>query len=225
MASVLPAVSSRHDLSELASLARPVSLARERVLPVGDVLRPLLAEAGLRRGLTCSVSGSTSLALALLAEASAAGCWCAAVGVPELGLVAAAEMGIALERLALIPSPPPEQWAPVVAALVDGIDIVLVRPAGRSTTSARRLSARARERGTVLVLLGAAWWPAELNLYVLHRRWSGLGEGHGNLEGQVLEVASRGRGAASRDRRATVHLPVFVGDRPTYMAVDRPINR
>ena len=42
--------------------------------------------------------GATSILLALLAGASAAGSWCAVVGMPSLGLVAAAELGIALDR-------------------------------------------------------------------------------------------------------------------------------
>ena len=49
--------------------------------------------------------GSTSLALQLVAAASAAGSWVAAVGVPALGAVAAAEAGVVLERLALVPRP------------------------------------------------------------------------------------------------------------------------
>src|SRR5262245_20127568 len=69
-------------LQELAGKARPVALANERLLPVLDPLAPLLPGGGLRRGSVVSVaSGSTSLALALLAGASAAGSWCAAVGL------------------------------------------------------------------------------------------------------------------------------------------------
>src|SRR5207302_7365787 len=84
---------------ELKNLARPVSLARERTLPVLPALAELLPEGGLRRGSTVTVLGdATSLALALLAGPSQAGSWCAAVGLPSLGLVAAAEVGIVLER-------------------------------------------------------------------------------------------------------------------------------
>src|SRR5690606_2275813 len=62
-------------LRRAAEQAAPVSLAGERVLPVLDALASLLP-AGLRRGVTATVEGgpgSTSLALALGAAASAAG--------------------------------------------------------------------------------------------------------------------------------------------------------
>src|SRR5215216_851517 len=82
-------------------LAGPgTTLADERLLPVVPALRPLLPGRGLRRGTTVTVSRSAALALALVAGASGAGSWMAAVGLPDLGIVAAAETGIALERLA-----------------------------------------------------------------------------------------------------------------------------
>ena len=76
------------------------------------------------------------LALALLAGALAAGLWCAVVGVPELGGPALADLVAgeadlertsALDRLVVVPAPG-EQWPEVVAALADGVDLVLVRP-------------------------------------------------------------------------------------------------
>ncbi|NBH10575.1 hypothetical protein GTY80_45970, partial [Amycolatopsis sp. SID8362] len=67
--------------------------------------------------------GSTSLLLALLAPATAAGSWAAVVGLPSLGLAAAAEHGADLSRLALVPRPGAE-FPAVVAALLDGVDVV-----------------------------------------------------------------------------------------------------
>jgi hypothetical protein len=139
-----------------AGLVEPgTTLAGERLLPVVPALQPLLPGRGLRRGSTVTVSRSAALALALVAGASAAGSWVAAVGLPDLGMVAAAEVGIDLERLALIPAPGARAWPTVVAALLDAVDVVLVRsPPGLSPGQARRLAARARERGAVLVPLG-----------------------------------------------------------------------
>ncbi|MDQ6948456.1 MAG: hypothetical protein M3256_19920, partial [Actinomycetota bacterium] len=68
-------------MAEVAGRARPVALAGERLLPVLPALRPLLPHGGLRRGSVVSVVGSTSLTLAVVAAASAAGSWCAAVAV------------------------------------------------------------------------------------------------------------------------------------------------
>jgi hypothetical protein len=98
-------------LEEIAGRARPVALATERVLPVASALESLLP-GGLRRGSVVTVGGSvgvTSLALGLVAGASQAGSWCAAaVGdPPTLGLLAAAELGIVLERFPLVVVPSP----------------------------------------------------------------------------------------------------------------------
>jgi hypothetical protein len=184
------------------------ALAAERLLPVVPALQPLLPGRGLRRGTTVTVSRSAALALALVAGASAAGSWMAAVGLPDLGIVAAAETGIALERLALVPTPGAGAWASVVAALLDAVDVVLVRsPARLPAAQARRLAARARERGAVLVPLGVWPEPADLRLAVTASAWRGLGQGHGRLQSRQVEVLVAGRGAASRERRALLWLP------------------
>ena len=130
------------ELAELAEQVRPVTLSREQRLPVLPAFEGLLPGAGLRRGATVSigtapgVGGATSLALALVAEASRVGSWVAAVGLPSLGLVAADELGVALERLVLVAAPERDAWGGVVAALVDGFD--LVDPPRRSDRCAAR---------------------------------------------------------------------------------------
>src|SRR6266571_2529849 len=170
-------------LEDLAQRVRPVTLAGEQLLPVPRALEPLLPDRGLRRGGTVAVDGSLALALALVAGASAAGSWVVAVGLPDLGVVAAAEAGIVLERLALVPKAGPAAWGAVVAALLDAIDVVLVRPRARlSAAVARRLAATASQ-------------------------WEGLGQGYGRLEARKVEVAAAGRGAAVLERRAKLWLP------------------
>jgi hypothetical protein len=184
------------------------TLADERLLPVLPALEPLLPHPGLRRGSTVAVTRSAALALALVAGASAAGSWVAAVGLPDLGIVAAAETGVVLERLALVPGPGARAWPTVVAALLDAIDVVLVRsPPGLPAAQARRLTARARERGAVLVPLGPWPEPADLRLAVTASTWHGLGQGHGSLHSRVAEVVATGRGAATRERRTLLWLP------------------
>jgi hypothetical protein len=192
----------------LRSCSRSAVLADERLLPVVPALAPLLPNQGLRRGSTVAVGRSAALALALVAGASAAGSWVAAVGLPDLGILAAAETGVALERLALVPSPGPQAWPTVVAALLDAIDVVLVRsPPGLPAAQARRLAARARERGAVLVPLGPWSEPADLRLDVTASAWHGLGQGHGTLRARQVEVAVTGRGPAARERRVLLWLP------------------
>jgi hypothetical protein len=187
-------------------------LADERLLPVVPALEPLLPGRGLRRGTTVAVSRSAALALALVAGASAAGSWVAAVGLPDLGIVAAAETGIALERLALVPTPGARTWPAVVATFLDAVDVVLVRPPARlPAAQARRLAARARERGAVLVPLGDWSQPADLRLAVTASAWHGLGQGNGSLRARQVEVLVAGRGAATRERRVLLWLPASDG--------------
>jgi hypothetical protein len=198
-------------LREVVGRTRPLTLARDRCLPVLPALTSLLPEAGLRRGSTIAVTGSVTLALALLAGPSAAGSWGAVVGLPSLGAEAAAELGVALERLALVPEPGFERWPVVVAALLEDLDIVLAVPPPRVRAAhARRLTARARERDGVLVVLGSRGLgaePVDLQLAVTGSRWTGLGRGHGRLTARQVEVVARGRRAAARERRARLWLP------------------
>ena len=207
-------------IRDLQRRTRPVALAGERLLPVLRALEELLPDRGLRRGTTIAVggdTGATSLALALAAGPSSSGSWCAAVGAlslrsgtqPGLGLVAAAELGIALERFPLIADPPPAEWPTVVAALLDAFDVVLAWPPPHLRLAhARRLVARARERGAVLIACGRPLDGATVRLAVTASHWYGLGQGHGRLEGRRLEVVLTGRGAAGRERRATVPVPL-----------------
>jgi hypothetical protein len=149
-----------------------------------------------------------TLALALAATASQTGSWCAAVGLPALGMVTAAGLGVSLERLALVPDPG-GRWPAVTAALVDAVDIVLVRAPDRCRPDdVRRLAARARERGAVLVPVGTGWPDgADLRLMVTAGAWQGLGHGHGHLRARLAWVAAVGRGAAARERRVHLWLP------------------
>lgn len=209
---------------QLGAASQPLVLAGERRLEVDPSLAPLLPGGGLRRGAAVQVtaseaSGATTLALALLASASRAGSWCAVVGVPELGLVAAAQLGICLERLVLV-ARPHRQWAAVTAAVLDTFDAVVLRPPPATRESdARRLLARARERGSALVVLGSGWpQRCDLVLTVTGAVPGGLGEGHGHWQGRRVEVVVTGRGAAARRRGLGLWLP----DREGRVAVAGP---
>lgn len=176
------------------------------VVPVLPPLEPLLPQGGLRRGSTVAVSGSTALLLALLAGPSRAGAWCAVVGLPSLGTAAAAESGVALERLALVPTPGPD-WASAVAVLLDGLDVVAVAPPARTLPGdLRRLAARVRQRGSVLLPFGE-WAGADLRMSVTSGDWSGLLSGAGRLRSRQVTAQVTGRGRAARPRRATMLLP------------------
>jgi hypothetical protein len=146
--------------------------------------------------------------------------------MPSLGLVMAAGVGVALERLALVANPGAE-WPAVTAALLDAVDIVLVQPPPRFRSSdARRLAARARERGAVLLPLSSAWPEgADVRLAVTAGRWQGLGQGYGHLQGRKVEVMAAGRGAAARERRIRLWLPGPAGTVAAVADVDREVDR
>jgi hypothetical protein len=196
--------------------------AEQTTLPVLSALTSVFPGGVLRRGSTVAVTGSTALALTLLAAPSEAGAWCAVVGVPTLGCRAATELGVRLDRLALIPSPG-TRWAAAVAALFDGVDLVVVRPPGRiSSGESRRLMARARERGTTLVPIGP-WDGADLRLSVSDPQWTGISPGGvGRLRARRLRVHANGRGAAARPRHTTLWLPARQGG--VTAAADVPVQ-
>lgn len=163
-----------------------------------DGLSPRLT-AGLGAGPVGLGAGTTSLVLALLSRASAAGSWAAVVGVPALGALAASEAGVDLARLALVPDPGPDLTG-ITAALVDGMDLVAVAgPERLSAPERSRLTARARQRGAVLLPLGV--WPgADVVLRCAGSRWAGIGSGAAGAGGRLRQrevlVSSAGRRTA-----------------------------
>lgn len=199
-------------LDTAAARSRPVATADTRLLSVPATMGDLFPDRGIRRGSTVLVEpspGGTSLALAFAGPVTSDGGWAAAVGLPHLGLVAAAELGVRLDRLALVPDPG-DQWPVAAASLLDGVDLLLLHPTGRvRPADARRLVARARERGVVMLVLGSSQWPEppDIKLVVARSDWQGLGQGSGQLHSRRLEVVSAGRRAAARERRLRLWLP------------------
>jgi hypothetical protein len=187
-------------------------------LPVLPALSELLPT-GLRRGSTVSVSGSISLLLALLGASSAAGAWCALVGLPRISAEAAAEYGIDLSRLAVVPSTG-SGWSTAVGALLDAVDIVAARPPPRVVPGdVRRLAARARTRQSTLIPYyanppeaGSEGWPGcDVRIAVRDVRWWGADDGSGRLTRRRMTVEVVGRGQAARPRSAELWLPATGG--------------
>jgi len=196
MASLTSLLPRRHDEDVVPDGAR---------LPVLPALRGLLPE-GLQCGTVVAVGHWGLLCLAVAAGASAAGAWCAAVGLPQLGVAAAAGAGLDPGRLLLIPDPG-AGWPQVVASLIDGCELVLLRPPGQPSAQVRtRLAATLRRRGGVLVVAGG-WDGAQARLLVVRQEWAGIGTGHGRLRARRVQVAADGRGAAARLRTRWLWLP------------------
>jgi hypothetical protein len=181
-------------------------LPGEGVLPVLPALSGLLTSGGLQRGQVVTTGSWGLLSLALAAGASAAGAWCAAVGLPAAGVRAAADLGVDPGRLLLV-AEPGASWPQVVASLLDGCDIILLRPPDRPPAQLRRkLEATARRHGSVLLVAGE-WEGAPARLHVARQEWAGLGAGHGRLRARQAQVVAEGRGAGARPRSAWIWLP------------------
>jgi hypothetical protein len=200
---------ARAHLHEVARGAQPLVLARDRSVPLAGALGELVPDGAVARGSVLRVTGrvgagATTVGYEVAAVFTALGEWVAAVDPDaSLGPLAAAEAGVALERFAVVRRVPPARWAAVVAALLDGVSLVLAAvPRGVRLGDARRLEARTRERESVLVVAenaGAAWpGGASYTLHAAASVWEGLERDTGVLAGRRLRVEVEGRGAAAR---------------------------
>jgi hypothetical protein len=196
-----------------------VASAGERVLPMHPALGGLLPDAQRGTVVGCSGGAAVSLALTVVAQPSADGVWVCVVGLPTLGAAAAIEHGVALERTVVVAEPSTgsevrwddSRWGEVLAAAIDGFDVVLLGPAVHRLRvgTARRLQARAQARGAVLVVVhperGAFGADVVLRTESVH--WHGLGQGHGVVQQRRTEVTAAGR-RMPRERRSTIVWPL-----------------
>jgi hypothetical protein len=169
--------------------------ASESLLPMPDSLADLLP-ASLPRGTVAVLSGARSLSLRMVAAVTAEGGHAAIVGQPDVGLLAAVEMGADLSRLAVIPDPGGDP-VEVAAVLLDGLDLVLLGLGGRSVppTRARAVTARARQKGCTLLVTDGDWPGASARLEARVCGYEVTGAGSG--------APTPGCGRISRVRLAT----------------------
>lgn len=192
----------------------------------------------LQRGSTVACMGDArySLALALVAGPSQHGAWIGIAGMPLLGLRAAAEVGVALDRVVAVPTVvridglhtdnthSAARWAEVLAAMIDGFDVVVLGPHihGVSGAVARRLQAKAKSRGVVTVVVtgsdaalgsdnaglqnGGHWWESFDATLSGVSTWIGLGHGHGVARARHVHARLNGR-RIHHERRSALWLP------------------
>ncbi len=214
-------------------------LAHSRLLEVPPVLSGLLPDSGIRPGSVVGVSaspaasGATSLVLSIAAQIAKGGSWVAMVNIGDISVDSLGDHGIPLERLALV-DVPESLWADAVGVLVESVDLVVMGPVARCTAGvARRLVARAKDRGCVVIALtpggqlaglgnhsaregaarrsrsGRSWWPEsqDIELEVTSCAWEGIGDGFGSLGRRKADVVARGRRLAGREGVAGLWLP------------------
>lgn len=229
---------ARVDRSAAVSAAVPAGLAalavsgvlsgtaaRERTLPLLSAFAELVPQGAVQRGsvVGCAGAAAVSLALAIAAGPSAEGAWVGVIGLPMVGVAAAVELGVAPERLVLVAEPSERftdaQWADVLAAMIDGFDVVVVGPAAQQVraATARRLVARLQARGALLITTGAGEagaapevFGADLRFDTTAAAWQGLGAGHGVAQARCAAVQLSGR-RVPRSRHAELWLPTADG--------------
>ena len=217
----------------------PASAASERLLPAHPVLAAVLPQAALQRGTVvhCSGTAAESLALLVASTASYEGAWTAVAGGDTLGLRAAVELGISLERLVIVRDAPTgfseQQWGEILAVMIDGFDLVLVgrRAVDRIRPAiARRLQARAQSRGAITVLIGnQGTFIADIEVRAAVGEWSGLGQGHGCARAREVQIEITGR-RVPRPQQVTAWLPSDLGDcelsvvLPAPSAIVQPVD-
>ncbi|MEP1125015.1 MAG: hypothetical protein ABJH68_14115 [Ilumatobacter sp.] len=199
-------------LAELGERVKPITLARERTLPVAAPFDRLLPDEGLVRGrvLSCRGVADTSLAFGLIRDALAQGAWGALVDVSTFGADAASEFGIPLERIVRVETGAAEaestagvgavaSWIDVMGAAVDGFDVVVttvpaeVRSA-RSPAAVRKLATRVQQKGAIVVVLGESGaLTSDLVFSTERTEWSGVTEGAGHLRSRIIHVVAGGR--------------------------------
>ncbi|WP_349269695.1 hypothetical protein [Mycolicibacterium parafortuitum] len=154
---------NRRAAAPVAAPATP-SGPPDSLLPMPDSLAEVLPDS-LPRGTVAVVSGARSLQLSMVAAVTAAGGHVAIIGQPDVGLLAAAEMGADLSRIAVIPEPGADP-VEVAAVLMDGMDLVVLGLGGRTVPAgrARAVVARARQRGCTLLVTDGDWQGASARL-------------------------------------------------------------
>ena len=179
----------------------------ETLLPMPESLGDVLPTP-LPRGTVAVLSGARSLPLSMVAAVTAEGGHAAIVGQPDVGLLAAVEMGADLSRIAVIPDPGSDP-VEVAAVLMDGMDMVVLGLGGRSVpaTRARAVGARARQKGCTLLVTNGDWQgaSARLDARVCGYEITGQGRpGFGRIAKVQLAYSVSGRVASGRAGLTTV---------------------
>ena len=187
----------------------------ESLLPVPESLSELSPASGrypqpapLPRGAVAVLAGARSLQLSMVAAVTATGGHAAIVGQPDVGLLAAVEMGADLSRIAVVPDPGTDP-VEVAAVLMDGMDLVVLGLGGHSVpaTRARAVVARARQKGCTLLVTGGDWQGASARLEARVSGYDVIGAGSGRPTpgcGRISRVrlAMRARGRSFGSVRA-----------------------
>ena len=178
---------------KIAALSGKDTATAEDLMPAGP--------APLPRGTVAVLSGARSLLLRMVATVTAAGGNAVIVGQPDIGLLAAVEMGADLSRIAVVPDPGTDP-VEVAAVLIDGMDLVVLGLGGRrvTRTRARVVAAGARQKGCTVLVTDGDWEGASTRRearicgYELTPAFGGEpSPGFGRISGVRLQISRCGR--------------------------------
>jgi hypothetical protein len=155
-----------------------------------------LAMTRFAAGSVLRLSGSMAALWAIAGVALGSEDWCVVVGLPDAGLLAAAEAGLALDRTVLIPYLDTEVLR-VLAGLVDAYALVVIGPLNISGADRRRIEARLRYTGGRLIVFGD-WKGARVTVKVSRVLIEGLGENERQVGTLKLDSEISFRGGFAR---------------------------
>lgn len=198
-------------------LVRPATQGETESLPVAEHLGALFDGRGLVRGriVWCAGDAAMSLGLQVVARATQEGSWLAVIGLDDLGLQAAFEHGVALDRTVVVgPMRTPREWISAVGAAVEGFAVVLLGvPRGVTAGDAQRLATRIQARRAVAVCVDcsrtskvASVFSPDVVVHTATTEWHGIEHGAGHVRCRDLEVEVSGRRVARSTRHTLRHV-------------------
>jgi hypothetical protein len=164
----------------------------------------MFPEGGLVRGRTvlCGGDAAVALALRIVSQPTQAGSWLGVVGVHNIGVQAASEQGVALQRVVFVqPATSRAEWVSTIAAAADGFDVLMLEvPHGITVADARRVQTRIQSRRNALVLIGATQklalqsvFQPDVAMDTTTTQWNGIERGSGYVQSREVCVTVSGR--------------------------------
>lgn len=143
--------------ADLAQRLSSRASSRYGPLPVSSHLSPLFPAGGLERGHVYSCRGDAWLSVmyAMIARPTQEGSWVAVVNLDFMAPLSASEHGVALHRVLCVDAGHDAGvWTQVVGACIDGVDVVVVHRPQCHSGDIRRLEARMKAHGTIMIVVG-----------------------------------------------------------------------
>ena len=177
-------------------------------LPVSPELSSLFPTGGLERGHIYGCRGDAWLSVmyAVIARATQEGSWVAVVNLDFMSPLSASEHGVALHRMLCIDAGHDARlWTQVVGACIDGVDVVVVHRPHCHGADIRRLEARMKAHGTIMIVVGdpGSFSPAVV-LSTQTQRW----QFSTHLSSRLVHVTASGR-RMHQSRHCDVAFPVI----------------